>query len=175
MATDTLWVSFRPQASSPRSADRRPAQVVDVTLRRRSVPFAMLKLGDGVRAFARVAIWTGINIDWIKRIGRLQLATIPRETLDLRARIPELAKPYRAWAGELRARGGRFRGSGCMARVCGGSGSAVRLLPPGQCAEMPAAPQFITIQVRPRPLPWPRCLHPCLRAHAFRSRCAMSR
>ena len=26
----------------------------------------------------------------------------------------------------------------------------------------------------PRPLPWPRCLHPCLRAHAFRSRCAMS-
>jgi hypothetical protein len=21
----------------------------------------------------------------------------------------------------------------------------------------------------PRPLPWPRCLHPCLRAHAFRS------
>ena len=27
----------------------------------------------------------------------------------------------------------------------------------------------------PRPLPWPRCLHPCLRAHAFRSRCAMSR
>src|SRR4051812_47150536 len=51
----------------------------------------MLKLGDGVRAFARVAIWTGINIDWIKRIGRLQLATIPRETLDSRARIPELA------------------------------------------------------------------------------------
>jgi hypothetical protein len=46
----------------------------------------MLKLGDGVRAFARVAIWTGINIDWIKRIGRLQLATIPRETLDSRAR-----------------------------------------------------------------------------------------
>jgi hypothetical protein len=31
----------------------------------------MLKLGDGVGAIARVAIWTGINIDWSKRTGRL--------------------------------------------------------------------------------------------------------
>ena len=29
------------------------------------------KLGDGVEAIARVAIWTGINIDWSKRTGRL--------------------------------------------------------------------------------------------------------
>ena len=31
----------------------------------------------------RVAIWTGININWSKRTGRLQLATISRETLNL--------------------------------------------------------------------------------------------
>jgi hypothetical protein len=29
---------------------------------------------------ARVAIWMGININWSKRTGRLQLATISRET-----------------------------------------------------------------------------------------------
>jgi hypothetical protein len=34
---------------------------------------------------------------------------------------------------------------------------------------------FAIAPCSPRPLPWPRCLHPCLRAHAFRSRCAMSR
>jgi hypothetical protein len=45
----------------------------------------MLKLDDGVR-IARVAIWTGININWSKQTGRLQLATISRETLDSRAR-----------------------------------------------------------------------------------------
>ena len=56
VATDTLWVSFRPQASSPRSADRRPAQVVDVTLRRRSVPLAMLKLGNGVGSRSRMRL-----------------------------------------------------------------------------------------------------------------------
>jgi hypothetical protein len=50
VAADTLWVRFRPQASSPHRSDGRPAQVVDVTLRRRFVPLATLKLGDGVRS-----------------------------------------------------------------------------------------------------------------------------
>jgi hypothetical protein len=56
----------------------------------------MLKLGDGLREqIARVAIWTGINIDWSKRTGRLQLASISRETLDLRAHIPEFRRLHR--------------------------------------------------------------------------------
>ena len=56
------------------------------TFRCRLVRLSMLKLGDGVREqIARVAIRTGINIDWSKRTGRLQLASISRETLDLRA------------------------------------------------------------------------------------------
>ena len=45
------------------------------------------KLGDGVEAIARVAIWTGINIDWSKRTGRL-----PRDFRRLArayARVPE--------------------------------------------------------------------------------------
>ena len=37
-------------------------------------------------AHARVAILTGININWSKRTGRLQLATISRETSNSRAR-----------------------------------------------------------------------------------------
>ena len=45
VATDTLWVSFRPKASSPHSADGRPAQVVDVTLRRRFVPLSYVQVG----------------------------------------------------------------------------------------------------------------------------------
>jgi hypothetical protein len=36
VATNTLWIPFRPKASSPRNADGRPAQVVDVTLTRRA-------------------------------------------------------------------------------------------------------------------------------------------
>ena len=48
----------------------------------RLVRLSMLKLGDGVwEQIARVAIWTGINIDWSKRTGRLQLASISREPL----------------------------------------------------------------------------------------------
>jgi hypothetical protein len=63
----------------------------------------MVKLGDGVRAFARVAIWTGINIDWIKRIGRLQLATIPSETLDSRAHVRVFLNWGNAWHAGRRA------------------------------------------------------------------------
>jgi hypothetical protein len=44
----------------------------------------MLKLGDGVRAFASCDL-DGHQHRLDKRIGRLQLATIPRETLDSRA------------------------------------------------------------------------------------------
>jgi hypothetical protein len=70
VATDTLWVPLKqPRPTAP---DGRPAQVVDVTLRPRFDPLAnSAKLGDGVEAIARVAIWTGINIDWSKRTGRL--------------------------------------------------------------------------------------------------------
>ena len=60
------------KTTSPHSTGGRPAQVVDVTLRPRFDPLAnYAKLGDGVGAIARVAIWTGINIDWSKRTGRL--------------------------------------------------------------------------------------------------------
>ena len=45
MATNTIWVSFRPKASLPRSADGRPAQVVEVTLRRRFVPSSYAQVG----------------------------------------------------------------------------------------------------------------------------------
>ena len=73
VATDTLWVPLRAQSQPrPTAPDGRPAQVVDVTLRPRFDPLAnYAKLGDGVGAIARVAIWTGINIDWSKRTGRL--------------------------------------------------------------------------------------------------------
>ena len=37
----------------------------------RAMPPGNAKLGDGVGTIARVAIWTGINIDWSKRTGRL--------------------------------------------------------------------------------------------------------
>ena len=46
----------------------------------------MLALATNTKTAARVAIWTGINIKWSERTGRLQLATISRETLDSRAR-----------------------------------------------------------------------------------------
>ena len=49
VATDTLWVSFRPRASSPRSADRRLAQVVECHSKAAVRPIELLKLGDGVR------------------------------------------------------------------------------------------------------------------------------
>ena len=49
VATDTLWVSFRPRASSPRSADRPPAQVVECHSKAAVRPIELLKLGDGVR------------------------------------------------------------------------------------------------------------------------------
>ena len=72
VATDTLWVPFGTKQPRPTAPDGRPAQVVDVTLRLRFDPLAnYAKLGDGVGTIARVAIWTGINIDWSKRTGRL--------------------------------------------------------------------------------------------------------
>ena len=72
VATDTLWVPFGTKQPRPTAPDGRPAQVVDVTLRPRFDPLAnYAKLGDGVGTIARVAIWTGINIDWSKRTGRL--------------------------------------------------------------------------------------------------------
>ena len=78
VATDTLWVPLRAQSQPrPTAPDGRPAQVVDVTLRPRFDPLAnYAKLGDGVGAIARVAIWTGINIDWSKRTGRLPRALV---------------------------------------------------------------------------------------------------
>ena len=51
-------------------------------------------MGDGVGAIARVAIWTGINIDWSKRTGRL-----PRDFRRLArayAPIPEFEVPKAA-------------------------------------------------------------------------------
>jgi hypothetical protein len=45
VAASTLWVPFRPKASSPHSADGRPAQIVDVTLRRRFVPLSYAQIG----------------------------------------------------------------------------------------------------------------------------------
>jgi hypothetical protein len=52
---------------------------------------------------------------------------------------------------------------------------AVRCLGPDACH---ATAMRSCLRHRPRcsqrPLPWPRCLHPCLRAHAFRSRPASS-
>jgi hypothetical protein len=54
MATNTIWIPFRPKASLPHSADGRPAQVVEVTLRRLFVPRS--------EQIAH-AIWAGININ----------------------------------------------------------------------------------------------------------------
>ena len=72
VATDTLWVPVGTKQPRPTAPDGRPAHVVDVTLRPRFDPLAnYAKLGDGVGTIARVAIWTGINIDWSKRTGRL--------------------------------------------------------------------------------------------------------
>ena len=87
VATNTLWVPLRPKASSPHStgwtacAGRRchaKAAVRPVELCSNWV--------TAEEQIARVAIWTGINIKWSERTGRLQLATISRETLDSRAR-----------------------------------------------------------------------------------------
>jgi len=65
MATNTLWVPFRPKASSSHSADGRPAQVVDVTLRRR--------FDSGIRA--RVLLKPRRNAGGLR--PRAQAATRP--------------------------------------------------------------------------------------------------
>jgi hypothetical protein len=65
---------------------------------------------------ARVAIWTGINIDW--STGRLQLASISRETLDLRAHIPEARRLHPKDSPRAKGLCGRWWSTALAMMVC---------------------------------------------------------
>ena len=70
------------------------------TFRCRLVRLSMLKLGDGVRSRSRDCDPTGININWSKRTGRLQLASIsPRIFLNSAASTQRFSAGQRfMWA-----------------------------------------------------------------------------